>query len=33
MQDEDAPDGPAADLPRSVEEAGAAFARVVAQAS
>jgi hypothetical protein len=33
MQDDDAPDAPVADLRRSVEEAGAAFARVVAQAS
>jgi hypothetical protein len=33
MQDDDAPDMAAPDLARAVEEAGAAFARVVAQAS
>jgi hypothetical protein len=33
MQDDDAPDTAAPDLARAVEEAGAAFARVVAQAS
>jgi hypothetical protein len=33
MQDDDAPEAPALDLARVIEEAGAAFSRAVAQAS